>query len=104
MQKIRIGDEVIVLSGKDKGKTGKVLKYFKKQRSVQVEGVNEAKRATKPNQINSTGGFVSKFLPLNVSKVALYSQAKSAASRVSIVKSAKNKNQRVLKICKTVLN
>jgi large subunit ribosomal protein L24 len=64
--KIRKGDQVVVLSGKDKGRRGAVLQVFPDGR-VLVEGVNVAKKHTKPNpQANKQGGIIEKTLPLNI--------------------------------------
>jgi large subunit ribosomal protein L24 len=57
---VRKGDTVVVLTGKDKGKEGKVLAAFPKKSKVTVEGVNEVKRHTKPSQSNPQGGIVTK--------------------------------------------
>ena len=58
--KIRKGDEVIVISGKDKGKVGKVIKALPEEQRVIVEGVAVAKRHTKPSQANPQGGIIDK--------------------------------------------
>lgn len=69
MQKIRKGDTVVVLTGKDKGKTGEVLRSIPKEDRVVVRGVNMIKRHTRPTQF-SQGGIVEKEAPLHVSNVA----------------------------------
>ena len=63
--KIKKGDQVVILSGDDKGKTGEVLKAMPKENKVVVQGVNLVKRHTKPSQTNP-GGIVTKEAPLNV--------------------------------------
>ena len=68
--KIKKGDQVIVLSGKDKGKTGEVTKALPKDGKVVVSGVNIAVRHRKPTQTNPQGGLERAEAPLNVSKVA----------------------------------
>ena len=70
-QKIRKGDTVVILSGKDKGKTGEVLKSMPKDSKVLVAGVNVAVRHRKPTQLNPQGGIERKEAPLHVSKVAI---------------------------------
>ena len=72
MPKLRIkkGDQVVILSGDDKGKTGEVVKAMPKENKVVVQGVNLVKRHTKPSQTNP-GGIVTKEAPINVSNVAL---------------------------------
>jgi large subunit ribosomal protein L24 len=68
--KIKKGDQVIVLSGDDKGKKGEVIKAMPKEGKVVVQGVNLVKRHTKASQ-SSTGGIITKEAPLAVSKVAI---------------------------------
>jgi len=67
--KVIKNDNVKVLSGKYKDRTGKVLKVFNKTNSVIVEGVNIIKRHTKPSQKNQQGGIIEKEAPINVSNV-----------------------------------
>jgi large subunit ribosomal protein L24 len=82
MQKIRQGDEVVVLSGKDKGKRGTVLRVIEGDR-ILVENVNMAKKHQKPNpQGGVPGGIVDKEMPLHVSNVGLYNPQKDGADRV----------------------
>ena len=70
-QKIRKGDTVVVLSGKDKGKTGEVTKSFPKDGKVIVSGVNVSTRHRKASQANPQGGLERVEAPLHVSKVAI---------------------------------
>jgi large subunit ribosomal protein L24 len=70
-QKIRKGDKVVVLSGKDKGRTGEVVKAMPKQGKVIVSGVNVHARHRKPSQTSPQGGIERKEAPLHVSKVAI---------------------------------
>ena len=69
--KIKKGDHVIVLSGKDKGRTGEVVKAMPKDGKVIVSGVNVHARHRKPTQLNPQGGIERKEAPLHVSKVAI---------------------------------
>lgn len=69
--KLKKGDNVIVLSGKDKGKTGAITKVFVKTNQVQVEGVNVMKRHEKPSQKNQDGGIVEFNAPIHASNVAV---------------------------------
>ena len=69
--KIRKGDTVVVLSGKDKGKTGEVTRSMPKDNKVIVSGVNVHARHRKPTQLNPQGGIERKEAPLHVSKVAI---------------------------------
>ena len=81
--KIKKGDKVIVITGKDKGKTGEVVKAMPKENKVIVSGVNVAKRHQKPSQENA-GGIVSKEMPIHVSNVALIDPKSGKATRVAM--------------------
>lgn len=84
MTKLRIkqGDKVTVISGKDKTKTGRVLKVFPAESRVLVEGVNVVKRHTKPNASMPEGGILEKEAPIHVSNVALLDPKTNQATRV----------------------
>ena len=81
--KIKKGDQVIVITGRDKGKTGEVTKAMPKENKVLVSGINLVKRHTKPTQENA-GGIISKELPIHVSNVALIDPKSGKATRVGI--------------------
>ena len=81
--KIKKGDKVIVITGKDKGKTGEVLKAMPKENTVIVSGVNVSKRHQKPSQ-ESVGGIVSKEMPIHVSNVSLIDPKDGKATRVRL--------------------
>ena len=68
---IKVNDNVKVLTGKDKGKTGKVLKTLKSENKVVVEGINISKRHTKPRTNNDKGGIFDIEMPIHVSNVRL---------------------------------
>jgi large subunit ribosomal protein L24 len=70
-QKIKKGDKVVVLSGKDKGRTGEVVKAMPKDGKVIVSGINVHARHRKPTQLSPQGGIERKEAPLHVSKVAI---------------------------------
>ena len=70
-QKIKKGDQVVVLSGKDKGRKGEVVKAMPKDGKVIVSGINVHARHRKPSQLNPQGGIERKEAPLHVSKVAI---------------------------------
>jgi large subunit ribosomal protein L24 len=96
MDKIRKNDEVIVLTGKDKGKRGIVQQRVDAEHLV-VEGVNVAKKAVRPNPMTgNTGGIVDKLMPIHVSNVALFNAATGKADRVG-VKVVDGKKVRVYK-------
>jgi large subunit ribosomal protein L24 len=66
---VKKGDKVMVISGKDKGKTGTILAAYPKQSRVLVEGVNIVKKHSKPSQANPQGGINSQEAPIHVSNV-----------------------------------
>ena len=80
--KIKKGDKVVVLSGKDKGKTGEVTRAMPKDGKVVVSGVNIATRHRKPSQANPQGGLERSEAPMHVSKVALADPKSGKATRV----------------------
>ncbi len=79
--KIKKGDQVIVLSGDDKGKTGEVIKALPQEGKVVVQGVNMVKKHTKPSQ-TSAGGIISKEAPINVSNVAVVDPKSGKATKI----------------------
>jgi large subunit ribosomal protein L24 len=80
--KIKKGDKVIVLSGKDKGRKGEVVRSMPKDGKVVVSGVNVAARHRKPSQANPQGGIERREAPMHVSKVALQDPKTGKATRV----------------------
>ena len=84
MNKIRKGDQVIVLAGRDKGKRG-VISLRKDDSHVVIEGLNLVKKHTKPNPLKgTTGGIVEKSMPIHQSNVAIFNAATCKADRVGI--------------------
>jgi large subunit ribosomal protein L24 len=81
-QKIRKGDKVVVLSGRDKGKTGEVTRAMPKDGKVIVSGVNIATRHRKPTQTNPQGGLERREAAMHVSKVAIADPKTGAPTRV----------------------
>ncbi len=82
MKKIRKGDDVVVTTGRDKGKRGTVLRLVDDSHVV-VEGANKVKKHERPNPMkNTTGGIIDKEMPLHISNVALYNPATQKADRV----------------------
>ena len=97
MKKIRKGDNVIVIAGRDKGRKGAVIAVLDDD-TVLVENVNRVKRHTRGNpQAGCQGGIVEKEAPLHVSKVALFNPATQKADRVGIKKLADGKRVRYFK-------
>ena len=81
-RKIRKDDEVIVLTGRDKGKRGAVLRIITKTDRVLVEGVNVTKRHVKPTQAEPQGGIVEREAPIHISNVALIDPENDRPTRV----------------------
>ena len=97
MNKIRKGDSVIVLAGRDKGKRGTVAKRVDDDRVV-VDGVNVVKKHTKPNPMKgTTGGVIDKTMPIHQSNIAIFNAATGKADRVGIKLLADGKKVRVYK-------
>ena len=95
--KIKKGDEVIVTTGKDKGKRGTVVKVLENNRLV-VENVNMAKKHTKPNpNKGEPGGILDKEMPLDISNVALYNPATGKGDRVGFKILEDGKKVRIFK-------
>ena len=80
--KIRKGDRVVVLSGKDKGTRAEVLSAHPADGKVVVDGVNRVKRHTKPTKAMEQGGIIEKEMPIDVSNVAIVSPGDDRATRV----------------------
>jgi large subunit ribosomal protein L24 len=97
MQRIKKGDEVVVLAGRDKGKRGTVLRRVDAQ-FVVVEGVNRVKKHQRPNPMkNITGGIVDKDMPIHISNVALFNPATKKADRVGVKSLEDGRKVRVFK-------
>jgi large subunit ribosomal protein L24 len=97
MEKIRKGDEVVVITGKDKGKRGTVLVRVDEEH-VLVEGVNRAKKHVKPNPVKGVaGGIVDKDMPIHLSNVALFNPATKKADRVGFKALEDGRKVRVFK-------
>jgi large subunit ribosomal protein L24 len=97
MKRIRKGDQVVVLAGRDKGRRGAVIRVLTGS-SVLVENVNKVKRHQKPNpQQNVQGGIVEKEMPLPVSKIAIWNPAAKKGDRVGIKTLADGKKVRFFK-------
>jgi len=97
MRKIRKGDDVIVIAGRDKGKRGTVLRVVNAERIV-VEGVNRVKKHQRPNPMkNTTGGIVDKEMSLHVSNIALFNPSTKKADRVGIKQLDDGRRVRIFK-------
>ena len=97
MNKIRKGDDVIVITGRDKGKRGKVAKRASEDRLI-VDGVNIVKKHAKPNPMKGvTGGIIDKTMSIHQSNVAIFNAATGKADRVGIKQLADGTKVRVFK-------
>ena len=95
--KIKKNDTVIVLTGEDKGKTGKVLKVLKDEQRAIVEGINMVNKSTKPNAKNPQGGFVKQEASIHISNISLIDPKSGKATRVAIQKKEDGKKVRIAK-------
>ncbi len=80
--RVKKGDTVILISGKDKGKTGKVLEVFPKEERLIIEGINMAKMHKKPTQKVKQGGIVNQEAPVHVSNVMFYDKKAGKGTRI----------------------
>ena len=77
--KVKVGDNVRILAGKDKGKEGRIIKTLKKDNKVVVEGINIIKKHVKPNRMNEVGSIQEMEAPIHVSNVKVVAEEKKAA-------------------------
>ncbi len=95
--KIRKGDTVQVITGKDKGKTGEVIRTFPWENRVLVQGVNLRTKHVKPTQEGESGRILTEETSLHASNVMVYSTSKQVASRVELVVDKDGNKKRRLK-------
>tara|TARA_B100001057_G_C22010906_1_gene629747 strand:+ start:34 stop:348 length:315 start_codon:yes stop_codon:yes gene_type:complete len=93
--KLKKGDEVIVLAGKDKGKTGKIIKMLPKQTKAVVSEINKVKKNQKPDN-NQPGGIIDKEMPIHISNLSFYDSGLKKGVRIAY-KLEKNKKVRINK-------
>ena len=79
---VKKNDTVMILAGKDKGKSGKVLRVLAEKQRVLVESLNTIKRHTRPTQANSEGGIIEKEMPLHISNIMLFNPMTNKGDRV----------------------
>lgn len=97
MNKIRKGDEVVVIAGRDKGRRGTVLQVYKDGR-VLVEGINVVKKHTKPNpNIGEPGGIKDKAMPLDISNVLVFNAKSKKGERVGFLTDKNGDKVRIFK-------
>ncbi len=104
--RIRTDDTVIVISGKDKGKTGRVLRVDREKQRVYVEGLNMIKRHQKPTALNpnAQAGVIEREGPIHVSNVALLDPKQNKPTRVGVVRREDGRRIRVAKLSGTELD
>ncbi len=100
---IKKDDLVITLTGKDKGKTGKVLKVLRDKNKVVVEKINIVKRNLKPTQTNPQGGIIEKEMPIDISNVLLYCKKCEKGVRIGKKEQPDGSKSRVCKKCGQIL-
>ena len=98
--RIRKNDTVVVIAGKDKGRSGKVVRVMPDDGRVLVEGVNMVKRHTKPDMANPNGGVIAKEAPIHVSNVALRDPKTGKATRVGFKMVGEGAQRRKVRIAK----
>ena len=106
MQKhhVRKGDKVLVISGKDKGRKGKILLSFRTKNRVVVEGANLVKRHTRASQKSPKGGIVEKPGSINISNVQLICPNCDQATRIGSKKTAEGKRIRICRKCESEID
>ncbi len=99
--KLKKGDEIIVLTGKDKGKTGKIVKMLPKNNKAIVADINKVKKNQKPDN-NQAGGIIEKDMPIHISNIAYYDMSSKKAVKIGY-KFENNKKVRINKITGKVI-
>ena len=102
--RIRKGDNVVVISGKDKGKTGKVTRVLVEDNRVVVEGINLVKRHSRPTPRNPSGGIIEREAPLHVSNVLIFNPATQKGDRVGFKALEDGRKVRVFKSNKEMVD
>jgi large subunit ribosomal protein L24 len=102
--KVKKNDQVLVISGKEIGKKGKVLKVFPKKDHLIVEGLNFIKKATRPSQRSQKGGIIEKEGPIQISNVKVVCSRCSKATRVKRSVLQDGKKVRICKLCGEILD
>jgi len=102
--RLKKNDLVEVISGKEKGKTGKVLRVLREKNQLVIEKINMIKRHTRPSPTTGQGGIVEKEAPLGVSKVMLICPKCTTATRFRLTRTAEGKKARVCRKCKELID
>jgi large subunit ribosomal protein L24 len=104
MQKIRKGDDVIVRTGRDKGKSGRVVRVLKNNKAL-VEGINQVKKTQKANPNSGvSGGIITKDMPIDISNIGVYNPVTKKADRIGIRFLEDGKKVRYFKSTKQVVD
>jgi large subunit ribosomal protein L24 len=99
----KTGDKVIVITGKDRGKQGKITQVLKSENKVVVEGVNVFKKSVKPNG-QTAGSIVDKEMPIHASNVMIYDEKSKKGTRIGYTKDKNGKKIRTTKKSNTNLD
>jgi large subunit ribosomal protein L24 len=100
--KLKKGDKVIVITGKDKGKVGNILQVLPKSEKVIVSGVGEVKKHSKPSKTGG-GGIVKKSMPIHISNVAFYDEKSKKLSKVGYKILENGEKKRIIKTSKEII-
>ena len=101
---LKVGDKVVVIAGKDKGKEGKIIKTLRNDNKVVVEGVNMITKHDKPNAQNENGGIIKMEAPIHVSNVMIIDPKTKKRTRIAHEIDDKGKKQRISVKSKERLN
>jgi large subunit ribosomal protein L24 len=102
--KLRKDDKVVVITGRDKGKTGKIVAVFPKTETVVVEGINMFKRHTKPSNKNPRGGILDITKPIGISKLMVLDPATGKPARIGYEVNKSGVKERIFKVSAAVAN
>jgi len=94
-QRLKQDDRVVVIAGRDKGRQGRILKVFREEDRVIVEGINMVRRHQRPTPQNPEGGIIEKEMPIHVSNVMLWDDEAEAPTRVRFSQDDDGKKVRV---------
>ncbi|MBO6244468.1 MAG: 50S ribosomal protein L24 [Clostridia bacterium] len=100
---LKVGDKVVVISGKDKGSEGKIIKTLKKENKVVVEGINMVTKHVKPNAANENGGIVKQEAPIHASNVMIIDPKTKKRTRIAHKIDEKGKKVRISVKSKEIL-
>jgi large subunit ribosomal protein L24 len=101
--KLQKGDNVVVITGRDKGKTGKVLSVIPKESKVVVEGINIAKRHTKPSNKVPRGGILEITKPIDASKIMVLDPASGKPARIGYIITKSGDKERIYRVSKNAV-